>query len=87
MFCIESITEKNQDLSVKYVERISLAFRHVANSFIVYFLWDLQEVDRYRTAMRKMAADLPHVRENCKRLEVIRFWVLGMVLFSSKMSW
>ena len=73
MFCIESITEKNQDLSVKYVERISLAFRHVANSFIVYFLWDLQEVDRYRTAMRKMAADLPHVRGNCKRLEVIRF--------------
>ena len=46
MFCKESITEKNQDLSVKYVERISLAFRHVTNSFIVYFLWDLQEVDR-----------------------------------------
>ena len=29
-----------------------------------------QEVDRYRTAMRKMATDLLHVREDCKRLEV-----------------
>ena len=71
MFCKESITEKNQDLSAKYVERISLAFRHVADSFIVCFLWDLQEVDRYRTAMRKMAADLLHVREDCKRLYAI----------------
>ena len=35
------------------------------------FLWDLQEVDRYRTVMRKIAADLLHVREDCKRLEVI----------------
>ena len=52
----------------------------------MYFLWDLQEVDRYRTAMRKMAADLTHVRENCKRSEVIRCRVLGTVLFSSKMS-
>ena len=66
-------SQKRIKMSVKYVERISLAFRHVANSFIVYFLWDLQEVDRYRTAMRKMTADLSHVRENCKRLEVIRF--------------
>ena len=65
-------SQKRIKMSVKYVERISLAFRHVADSFIVYFLWDLQEVDRYRTAIRKMAADLPHVRENCKRSEVIR---------------
>ena len=35
------------------------------------FLWDLQEVDRYRTAMRKMAADLLHVREDFKRLDAI----------------
>ncbi|XP_020611309.1 coiled-coil domain-containing protein 33-like [Orbicella faveolata] len=40
------------------------------NSFnALSFLWDLQEVDRYRTAMRKMATDLLHVREDCKRLE------------------
>ena len=57
---------------VNYVERISLAFRHVADSYIVCFLWDLQGVDRYRTAMRKMAADLLQVQEDCKRLEVIR---------------
>ena len=56
---------------VKYVERISVAFRHVADSFIVCFLWDLQDVDRYRTAMRKMAADLLYVREDCKRLDAI----------------
>ena len=37
----------------------------------MYFLWDLQEVDRYRTAMRKMAADLLYVREDCKRLDAI----------------
>ena len=29
-----------------------------------------QEVDRYRTAIRKLAADLLHVRQECKRLEV-----------------
>ena len=29
-----------------------------------------QEVDRYRTAMRRLATDLLHVREENKRLEV-----------------
>ena len=54
-----------------YIDKISLAFRHVAIVILVIILWDLQEVDRYRTAMRKMATDLLHVREDCKRLEVI----------------
>jgi len=31
--------------------------------------YQMKEVDRYRTAMRKMATDLLHVREDCKRLE------------------
>lgn len=31
--------------------------------------YQMKEVDRYRTAMRKMAEDLLHVREDCKRLE------------------
>ncbi|PFX28926.1 Coiled-coil domain-containing protein 33 [Stylophora pistillata] len=39
-----------------------------ANSLAVMD-YQMKEVDRYRTAMRKMAADLLHVREDCKRLE------------------
>ncbi|XP_067045345.1 coiled-coil domain-containing protein 33-like isoform X3 [Acropora muricata] len=31
--------------------------------------YQMKEVDRYRTAMRTMATDLLHVREDCKRLE------------------
>ncbi|XP_066026819.1 coiled-coil domain-containing protein 33-like [Pocillopora verrucosa] len=39
-----------------------------ANSLAVMD-YQMKEVDRYRTAMRKMAADLLHVREDCKRLD------------------
>ena len=37
--------KESRSVYVNYVERISLAFRHVADSYIVCFLWDLQGVD------------------------------------------